>query len=62
MAATAESYGANCVRVHEAVLMAAGCPEIARRVAALGFDVVARDVSEFAKMDGGLSCMSIRLP
>ena len=57
-----ESYAANCVRVNDAVLMAAGFPGIARRVAALGREVVTLDVSEFAKMDGGLSCLSIRVP
>jgi dimethylargininase len=58
----AESYAANCVRVNDSVLMAAGFPVIAQRVVALGFQVVPLDVSEFAKMDGGLSCLSLRLP
>ena len=58
----AESYAANCVRVNDAVLVAKEYPEIAGRVAALGHEVVVLDVSEFAKMDGGLSCLSIRIP
>jgi len=58
----AESYAANCVRVNDAVLIAKGYPDIAARVAALGHEVVVLDVSEFAKMDGGLSCLSIRVP
>ena len=57
-----ESYAANCVRVNDAVLMPAGFPGLAKRVAALGHEVVTLDVSEFAKMDGGLSCLSIRMP
>ncbi len=59
---SAESYAANCVRVNDAVLVPAGYPEIARRLAARGLDLVTLDMSEFAKMDGGLSCLSIRIP
>lgn len=62
VASAAESYAANCVRVNGAVLMAAGFPEIARRVASLGLEVTPLEVSEFAKMDGGLTCLSLRLP
>jgi len=62
MVERAEAYAANCVRINDTVLMAAGFPAIAERVAALGHRVEALDVSEFRKMDGGLSCLSIRLP
>ena len=62
VASAEETYAANCVRVNEGVLMAAGFPALARRVAALGREVVILDVSEFRKMDGGLSGLSIRLP
>ncbi|MEO8635930.1 MAG: arginine deiminase family protein [Gemmatimonadales bacterium] len=62
VAATEETYAANCVRVNDAVLMAAGFPELTARVSAFGREVVVLDVSEFRKMDGGLSCLSIRLP
>jgi dimethylargininase len=62
VASAAETYAANCVRVNEAILMAAGFPELTQRVARLGREVVVLDVYEFAKMDGGLSCLSIRLP
>ena len=57
-----EAYAANCVRINDTVLMAAGFPGLAARVAALGHRVVTVDVSEFRKMDGGLSCLSLRLP
>ena len=57
-----ETYAANCVRVNDAVLMAAGFPALAERVAALGHRVVTLDMSEFRKMDGGLSCLSLRVP
>ena len=61
VAGAEETYAANCVRINDAVLMAAGFPELAKRVAAFGREVVILDVSEFRKMDGGLSCLSIRL-
>jgi dimethylargininase len=57
-----ETYASNCVRVNDAVLLAAGFPAVAADVAALGHRVVTLDVSEFRKMDGGLSCLSLRIP
>ena len=62
MVPAAETYAANCIRVNDAVLMASGFPALAARVAALGHRVITLDVSEFRKMDGGLSCLSLRVP
>jgi dimethylargininase len=56
----AELYAANCVRVNDRVLIAAGYPEIERRLREIGFDLLTLDMSEFRKMDGGLSCLSLR--
>jgi dimethylargininase len=58
--APAENYAANCVRVNDAVLIAAGYPQFESSVRALGHAVIVLDMSEFAKMDGGLSCLSLR--
>jgi dimethylargininase len=55
-----EAYAANCVRVNGSVLLAAGYPRLAERLESLGYDVCPLGVSEFQKMDGGLSCLSIR--
>ncbi len=55
-----EAYAANCIRVNDRVLMAQGFPLTRNAVERAGFDTVALDVSEFRKMDGGLSCLSIR--
>jgi dimethylargininase len=55
-----ENYAANCVRVNDRVLIAAGYPRLAEQLEALGLATVALDVSEFRKMDGGLSCLSLR--
>jgi dimethylargininase len=55
-----EEYAANCVRVNDRVLTAAGFPSFNSRLLELGHDVVTLDLSEFQKMDGGLSCLSLR--
>jgi dimethylargininase len=56
----AESYAANCVRVNDRVLIPAGFPRLTAELAALGFSPLPLDMSEFRKMDGGLSCLSLR--
>jgi dimethylargininase len=55
-----DEYGANCVRVNEHVLMAAGLPRVTELVRSAGDDVIPLAMSEFRKMDGGLSCLSLR--
>jgi dimethylargininase len=55
-----ESYAANCLRVNDYVLVAEGFPKIKAKLAQLGYQVHQVEVSEFQKMDGGLSCLSLR--
>jgi dimethylargininase len=55
-----EEYAANCVRVNDHVLFPAGFPRMQRALERLGYDLIALDMSEFQKMDGGLSCLSLR--
>jgi len=55
-----ENYAANCVRVNDYVLMAAGYPKLEAAISSLGYQVLKLEVSEFQKMDGGLSCLSLR--
>jgi dimethylargininase len=55
-----ESYAANCVRVNDRVLVAAGFPELTAELSARGFSPLILEMSEFQKMDGGLSCLSLR--
>jgi dimethylargininase len=55
-----ENYAANCMRVNDALLVAAGHPKFEAAGRALGLDLIALEMSEFAKMDGGLSCLSLR--
>ena len=54
-----EPGAANAVRVRARVLLQAGCPRTAERVADAGFDVRSIDVDELAKAEGSLSCLSL---
>lgn len=55
-----EEYAANCVAVNSSVLIAAGFPVLEKQLCDRGFKTVALEMSEFQKMDGGLSCLSLR--
>ncbi len=55
-----ESYAANCVEVNDRVLIPAGFPRITAELKQLGYAPLSLDMSEFRKMDGGLSCLSLR--
>jgi dimethylargininase len=55
-----EAYAANCVRVNAAVLVAAGYSQMSAALEQKGCRVVHLEMSEFKKMDGGLSCLSLR--
>jgi dimethylargininase len=58
--AQGEEYAANCVRVNNHVLIASGFPGFEKRLHDLGYQTLALEMSEFQKMDGGLSCLSLR--
>lgn len=55
-----EAYGANAVQVNDRVLIAAGHPRLAAQLEALGLAPLVLGMSEYAKLDGGLSCLSLR--
>ena len=55
-----EEYAANCIRVNNAVLVAHGFPKTAALLRGLGYEVAELEMSEYQKMDGGLSCLSVR--
>lgn len=55
-----EEYAANCVRVNDHVLMPQGYPKLEAALRELGYAIIALDMSEYRKMDGGLSCLSLR--
>lgn len=55
-----EAYAANSLRINDYVLVPAGFNFTCEQIQQKGFDVLEVDVSEFQKMDGGLSCLSLR--
>ncbi|MCP4141316.1 MAG: N(G),N(G)-dimethylarginine dimethylaminohydrolase [Chloroflexi bacterium] len=55
-----ESYAANCIWVNGTVLVPQGYPKARATIEAAGYKVIEVDVSEFRKLDGGLSCLSLR--
>ena len=55
-----EGYAANCVRVNDHMLLAAGFPRFERTLKDLGYKTVTLQMGEFQKLDGGLSCLSLR--
>lgn len=54
-----ESYSANCLLVNGNILIPEGFPVSAGKIASLGIKVIRLDMSEFRKMDGGLTCLSL---
>ena len=55
-----ENYAANCIRVNDFVLFPAGFPILQAQLESTGYRLILLEMSEFQKMDGGLSCLSLR--
>jgi dimethylargininase len=55
-----EAYAANTLLVNDTLIMPAGYPRTRAKLGESGLDVIEIDVSEIRKMDGGLTCMSLR--
>lgn len=55
-----EEYATNCIRVNDYLLIAAGYPKLQNKLEGLGYKIIELEMSEFQKMDGGLSCLSLR--
>lgn len=55
-----EAYAANCIWMNGTVIVPEGYPAVLAAVKAAGYDVLTVDTSEFRKIDGGLSCLSLR--
>ena len=55
-----EQYAANCVWINDYVLIAKGYPKAKNSVEKAGYKTIELNVSEFRKLDGGLSCLSLR--
>jgi len=55
-----ESYAANSLWINSTVLVPAGFPKTLEKIEQAGYKTIVLDVSEFQKLDGGLSCLSLR--
>ena len=55
-----EIYAANCLWLNGTVLIAAGYNKIKKAAESCGYKTIVLDMSEFRKLDGGLSCLSLR--
>ena len=56
-----EEYAANTLLVNGRLLVPKGYPNTRKKLEVLGLEIIELDVSEVRKMDGGLTCLSIRL-
>jgi dimethylargininase len=55
-----ESYAANTLLINDHLLIPRGYPGTRKKLEALGFKIIELDTSEVRKMDGGLTCLSLR--
>ena len=55
-----EGYAANCIRVNDYVLVPEGFPKTLKNIQDAGLKTMVVDTSEYRKLDGGLSCLSLR--
>ena len=55
-----EGYAANCVWINDKVLIPEGYPDTRQKIIDAGYAITEVDLSEFRKLDGGLSCLSLR--
>ena len=55
-----EAYAANCIWVNDTVIVPEGYPAVLKAVQDLGYKTLTVDTSEYRKLDGGLSCLSLR--
>lgn len=54
-----EYYSANCLRVNDYLLIPKGFPKSRKKILDLGYNIIELEMSEFRKMDGGLTCLSL---
>ena len=55
-----EAYAANCIWVNGTVIVPEGYPTVLKAVQDAGYETITVDTSEYRKLDGGLSCLSLR--
>ncbi len=55
-----ENYSSNCIWINGTVIVPKGFPKSKATIEKAGYKTIEVDVSEFRKLDGGLSCLSLR--
>lgn len=55
-----EAYAANCIWMNGKVIVPEGYPAVEKAIKDAGYEVILVDTSEYRKLDGGLSCLSLR--
>ena len=55
-----EAYASNCIWVNDKLIMPKGYPETQKALENAGYEILLVDTSEYKKIDGGLSCLSLR--
>lgn len=55
-----ESVAANCIWVNDKVIVPVGYEKTKNAIEDAGYEVILVDTSEYRKLDGGLSCLSLR--
>lgn len=54
-----ENYSANCLPVNDYLLIPKGFPKSKKKIFERYYRIIELDMSEFRKMDGGLTCLSL---
>ena len=55
-----EAYAANVMWVNDTILMAEGFPKTQKAIEDLGYKTLLLNNSEFKKIDGSVTCLSLR--
>lgn len=55
-----EAYAANCIYVNGTVIVPKGYEKVEKLIKSAGYKVLTVDTSQYRKIDGGLSCLSLR--
>jgi len=55
-----EAHAANSLNINGKILTPKDCPSTLKKLENEGFNVTELEITEFMKLDGGLSCMSLR--
>ena len=55
-----EEYAGNTLWINDTLITPVGYPDTLAKLQGLGLPIIALDTSEIRKMDGGLTCLSLR--